>query len=152
MSTDAEKQHQRIVSLFRQLFPDPDASATPLQGAKLAEAADELQKQRVREATARADEQEQRNEQRFKYARRFFLVSVGWLILVGLIVLANGFTCIPFYWFGAVCIPFSLDNSVLITLLTTTTFKVIGPAYLIANYLFRSGPEGPHGRSPGSRS
>lgn len=79
MSTDAEKQHQRIVSLFRQLFPDPDAPATPLQGAKLAEAADELQKQRVREATARADEQEQRNEQRFKYARRFF----SWFLWVG---------------------------------------------------------------------
>ena len=96
-------------------------------------------KQRVREATARADEHEQRNEQRFKYARRFFGVSIGWLVLVGLIVLANGFSCIPFYWDAAtICIPFSLDNSVLIALLTTTTLKVIGPAYLIANYLFRS--------------
>ena len=138
MSTDAAKQQPRLVDFFGELFSDPDSSVAR-QKPKLAEVADELQKQKVREATARADEHEQRNKQRFKYARRFFAVSVGWLVLVGLIVLANGFSCVPFYWEAApTCIPFSLDKSVLITLLTTTTFKVIGPAYLIANYLFRS--------------
>ena len=130
MSTDTAKPQLSLADLFRELFSDPNAS---LPKPKLADAADELQNQRVREATARADEHEQRNEQRFKYARRFFVVSVGWLVLVGLIVLANGFACIHFIGMPPPYVSlFPWTESVLIALLTTTTLEVIGPAYLIA--------------------
>lgn len=64
--------------------------------------------------------------QRIEFAKKIYLLSCIWLVLVIGVVIASGVTCLPF----------KLDNSVLITLLTTTTATVLGLFISVLNYLF----------------
>ncbi|GAB2190648.1 hypothetical protein MAH1_22560 [Sessilibacter sp. MAH1] len=66
------------------------------------------------------------HQERIKYANKIYRLSVIWLAVVILMVIANGIDIIPF----------SLDNSVVITLLTTTTATVLGLFISVLNYLF----------------
>ena len=91
---------------------------------------DSLQQEEARLARAVADEHEDRNKKRYGYANIFIWIAVGWLIFVGLIVVANGFQGCPF----------SLHDRVVMLLLGTATVNVLAPAGLLAKYLFRNQP------------
>lgn len=64
--------------------------------------------------------------QRIDFAKKIYWLSCIWLALVVAVVIASGISCLPF----------KLDNSVLITLLTTTTATVLGLFISVLNYLF----------------
>ena len=89
---------------------------------------DKFHSQVVRRAAAIADEHEQRNKKRYSYANIFIRIAVGWLVFVGIIVLANGFD-------GS---PISISDKVIMMLLGTATANVLAPAILLAKYLFRN--------------
>jgi len=64
--------------------------------------------------------------ERKKYAARCFWLVTIWLALIGLIVFLQGFR---------IC-GFSLPNSVLITLIGSTTGSVVGIFLIVTRYLF----------------
>lgn len=65
-------------------------------------------------------------QERSDWGKRIFRLLLGWLgTVIGLLVL-QGFALRRFH----------LDNSVLITFITTTTLNVLSLGYIVANYLF----------------
>lgn len=64
--------------------------------------------------------------QRKTYANRLFIMTVGWLVFIGLVISAH----------GSVGVAFELSDSVLIALITTSTATVIGIFLVVAKYLF----------------
>jgi len=64
--------------------------------------------------------------EREKYARLLFLFMISFTFATFLILILAGFQCIKF----------SLDNSVLITLLTTTFGEIVGLFLVVSKYLF----------------
>jgi hypothetical protein len=60
------------------------------------------------------------------WGNRIFLLLVAWLIAVFVVVVCQGFGLLGFH----------LSDSVLITLITTTTANILGLGYVVANYLF----------------
>ncbi len=64
--------------------------------------------------------------QRKKYANRLFWLVVGWLLVVGAILLLHGFAVAAF----------ELPGIALTTLIGSTTASVIGLFAIVANYLF----------------
>jgi len=84
--------------------------------------------QRARKDSAIADEIEQRNAKRYKYANYFMIAAFSWLLFVAIIVLVSRIE-------GS---PLSLSDTVLVALLTTATVNVLAPAFLLAKYLFHS--------------
>lgn len=81
----------------------------------------ELQRKR-QDFNHRQDE----HDQRINFAKKIYWLSCGWLSVVIVVLVASGIKCLPF----------ELDNSVLITLLTTTTATVLGLFISVLNYLF----------------
>ena len=65
--------------------------------------------------------------ERKKYARGIFGLTIGWLGLMGVILILQGFGIAAFH----------LDNSVLISLVTTTTGGIVGLLLVVVKYLFR---------------
>ena len=90
----------------------------------------QLERHQGRLAGAAADEHEDRNKKRYRYANFFVGIALGWLVFVGLIIIANGFKDFPF----------SLSDRVIMLLLGTATINVLAPAVLLAKYLFRNPP------------
>ena len=82
------------------------------------------QQQELRKMTAEADKIVQDNEGRRKFSWAIFYVMVLWIAAVLLIVIQ----CANTNW--------HLSDSVLITLISTTTATVIGVFIVVANYLF----------------
>jgi hypothetical protein len=120
--------------------PDPDlqliADAPPPQALRQEEVvAEAIRRERERleleQLRELVRELRQNTEQRREYATRLFAVMVGWLAVVGYVVLAQGFG-VGFYRAGR----FHLSDSVVIALITTTTAAVIGAFLTVANYLF----------------
>ena len=68
----------------------------------------------------------QNREQRKKYAGHLFCLIVLWLFTVGMIVLLQGFFCIPF----------ELSVAVMIALVSSTIASVLGLFTIVAKYLF----------------
>ena len=64
--------------------------------------------------------------ERKKYGGRLYWLVVVWLSVMGLMIVANGFKCIPF----------ELSPVVLSSLIGTTTVSVLGMFTLVAKYLF----------------
>ena len=89
---------------------------------------DQFLAEKTRQAAARADEIEQRNDKRYTYANIFVGIALGWLIFVGLIVLLSGLDIIPL----------SLSDTAIVTLLGTATVNILAPAILLAKYLFNN--------------
>src|SRR5438552_2492579 len=67
-------------------------------------------------------------DERKKYAHCIFCLTVGWLGLMGYVLLAQGYN----FKF------FELHDSVLIALVTTTTSGIVGLLVLVVKYLFPS--------------
>ena len=63
---------------------------------------------------------------RKNWGKRVFVLLVGWLLVVVLSVMFQGFGWRKFH----------VSDSVLITLITTTTANVLSLGYIVANYLF----------------
>ena len=82
-----------------------------------------LAKARLR---AEIDDLDQDRDQRRTYGSRLYWLIVGWLSVIGVIVLLHGF----------ICVPFKLSVTVLTTLIGSTTASVLGLFAIVANYLF----------------
>jgi hypothetical protein len=82
----------------------------------------------------------QAREQRELFARHILMVAKVWLVLLGYVILAQGFgTGIPLYnWTQGVFYygRFHLSDSILLALLTTSTATVIGVLVVVVRYLF----------------
>jgi hypothetical protein len=65
-------------------------------------------------------------QERSAWAKRVFALLIAWLITVIAVLFCQGFAQTKFH----------LDNSVLITFITTTTLNVVSLGYIVANYLF----------------
>lgn len=70
-------------------------------------------------------------DERKRYASRIFWLVCGWLGFVGAIVVISGIEGHVFWG-----IKFSLPESVIIALITTTTINVIGIFLFVMRYLF----------------
>jgi hypothetical protein len=68
------------------------------------------------------------------YAGRLFWLMVGWLVVAILFVLADALT-VPVL---SPYVRFDLSDSVLITLVTTTTATVVGVFLIVAKFLYRT--------------
>lgn len=75
---------------------------------------------------AKIDDLVQDRDQRKTYSNRLFRLIVCWLMAIGLIVLLDGFSCIPF----------ALSVPVLTTIIGSTTVAVLGLFAIVVNYLF----------------
>ncbi len=94
----------------------------------------ELDNQRLRlynqRLEAEINDLTQDRDQRKTYANRLYWLIVGWLIVVGLIMLLHGLSPISF----------KLSVTVLTTLIGSTTISVLGLFVIVANYLFPKRP------------
>ena len=86
---------------------------------------------KLQEIEHRQDE----HEQRIDFAYKIYWLSCIWLAVVIAVVVIAGLGCVPFASNNQ-CIPFNISDSVLITLLTTTTATVLGLFISVLNYLF----------------
>lgn len=77
-------------------------------------------------------------KQRKKYAQRIFLLITGWIITICFFVFLQGlnYICIPFFKENYLEFGFQLSDSVLITLITTTTANVAAYFLVVTKYLF----------------
>ena len=64
--------------------------------------------------------------ERKSYARRFFYLSCGWIAIIVVVVLLQGFGS----W------GFKLSEPVVLALIGSTTINIIGILFVVANYLF----------------
>jgi hypothetical protein len=67
--------------------------------------------------------------ERKKYAGFFFGLSCAWLVAIMTIVMLQGFGS---FWKQ----PFKLSDSIVLTMIGSTTVNVLGILYIVANYLF----------------
>ncbi len=68
----------------------------------------------------------QKISQKKNYAILISVFNSGWLIFVGSVLIFHGFTSIKFY----------LSDTIIITLLGTTTANILALFVIVANYLF----------------
>jgi hypothetical protein len=68
--------------------------------------------------------------QRETYARRVFFLVLGWIILIFLLLLFQGFGPLIHYN--------PLSDKVLLALITSTTVNLIGTLIIVLKYIFRS--------------
>ena len=97
--------------------PDPDS-----------ETSDEIDDLDRAAKQALVDGAKQDIAERKKYAKYIYRLTVGWLILMGVILVAQGLGIQGFH----------LDNSVLIALVTTTTGGIVGLLGFVVTYLFKT--------------
>jgi hypothetical protein len=85
-----------------------------------------------------ADRQSDRT-QRETYAKRVFFLVLGWIILIFVLLLFQGFGPIVHYN--------PLSDKVLLALITSTTINLIGTLIIVLKYIFRA-PAKPTSRKP----
>lgn len=107
-------------------FDDDSIEAVPVDPDQ--ETSDELEDLDRSAKRALVEGFRQDTRERKKYAKNIYRLTVGWLGLMGAIVIAQGFGIDDFH----------LDNSVLISLVTTTTAGIVGLLLVVVKYLFRS--------------
>jgi hypothetical protein len=103
-------------------IPDPKLPPAEPDDKYKTEQEQSLYKTRVRGLSQDIDE-------RKKYAHRTFCLIAGWLVAVYALILLEGFEGTP----GS---HFSLDKTVLITVVGTTTASVLGIFIVVMHYLF----------------
>ena len=107
-----------------ELLREDDGSAAEAEASKeRRDFSDRLQEERVLQAR---DDRRQRQ----RYATRVFLLVTIWLSVIVLLVVLQG-SLAPHDWF-------SLSDSVLIAIATTTTASVTALLVVVLRYLFRS--------------
>jgi hypothetical protein len=67
--------------------------------------------------------------ERKKYAQLFFRLSCAWLVGITAILMLQGFGSL---W----KVPFKLSDSIVLTMIGSTTVNVLGILYIVAKYLF----------------
>lgn len=72
------------------------------------------------------DDAKKNSDKRYKYSDNIFELVKCWLVFIGLIVLFDGMNILPF----------KLNDTVLISLITTTTGTIFGLFYLVIKYFF----------------
>ena len=75
--------------------------------------------------------EEQNIKERKKYAKHIFYLITCWLAIILLIVFFQAVKKVPF-----TCVPFELSETVLITLITTTTANIAAYFLVVTKYLF----------------
>ena len=103
--------------------PDDAGSSAVQQETRFADIS--LEREIKREALVTL---KQNNKERLKYAERIFAFTICWAIAIILIVVFSGWKYSPFHFY--------LSDSVLITLITTTTVNFFGFFLLVVKYLF----------------
>jgi hypothetical protein len=78
---------------------------------------------------AQTEGQKQDIKERKKYALLFFYLSCAWLVAIMAIIMLQGFG-----WFCKA--PFKLSDSIVLTMIGSTTVNVLGILYIVAKYLF----------------
>ncbi|WP_420589220.1 hypothetical protein [Bacterioplanoides sp.] len=78
-------------------------------------------------AKQRLKQRKKEHKQRVSYASKIFWLSLSWLAAVTAITVASGVRCLPF----------ELSDTVLVTLLTTTTATVLGLFITVLRFLFQ---------------
>jgi uncharacterized membrane protein len=117
-------------------FGDIERAAKSDKGADVA---DEFTKEELRHLRRSHDEEiaaselerrirETELDERKKFARSSFRLTISWLIIVLLVLMIAGFKPYQFY----------LPEKVLITLVGSTTINVIALAAIVLRYLFRN--------------
>ena len=107
-----------------ELLREDDGSAAEAEASKeRRDFSDRLQEERVLQVR---DDRRQRQ----RYATRVFLLATIWLSVIVLLVVLQG-SLAPHDWF-------SLSDSVLIAIATTTTASVTALLVVVLRYLFRS--------------
>jgi hypothetical protein len=76
----------------------------------------------------------QNRKERKKYARLIFRLTCIWTLVIFVIIIANGLTSIANHKY----FEFHLSDSLLITLITSTTLNFFGFFLLVVKYLFNS--------------
>lgn len=93
----------------------------------------EVEYQRVKLARKQKelDNFQQDVDKREEYSNKLFRLISAWIFFVAVVVVIQGL-------FGNTCLPhwFSLNDSVLIALITTTTASIIGLFVIVAKYFF----------------
>lgn len=69
----------------------------------------------------------QNNDERKKYAHKIFVLTIMWSVLIFVIIFLTGWKA------------FRLSDTILITLITSTTVNFFGFFYLVTRYLFNTG-------------
>lgn len=78
----------------------------------------------------------QDREQRKEFSKKIYRLTIGWLIVVGFILLLQGFSA---YFWVARLKPFHLSDGVIIALITGTSINIIGLMAIVIHYLFPNG-------------
>lgn len=103
-------------------IPDPQLPSPNPEDEYKTKQEQSLYRERIRGLSQDIDE-------RKKYAHRTFCLISGWLSAVFLLLLLQGFEGTPRSWF-------SLDKTLLITVVGTTTGSVLGIFIVVMHYLF----------------
>lgn len=93
---------------------------------------DELQNNELRKLNEELKDLKQDRDERKSYASKLYWLVLIWLVVILLIVIFQGLRSLPgtpFY--------FKLSDTVLITLITTTTANVAAFFLVVVRYLFR---------------
>ena len=139
MSTDSGQNFEKILkSSLEETQKKIEEVASKEAGALASKIADEytsLEVGTLDEQAKKVDlfEKKQNIREKKKYARHLFGMLCIWLTLMMGILILNGFGKIPF-----TCLKFSLSDSVIITLITTTTANVAAFFLVVTKHLFPS--------------
>ena len=101
-----------------------------------------LQNERFRSETSG---QKQNITERKKYAQLFFCLSCAWLVGITGILMLQGFG-------SRGKVPFELSDSIVLTMIGSTTVNVLGILYIVAKYLFPNRGWGDDNTSDSSKS
>jgi hypothetical protein len=74
---------------------------------------------------------EQDTNERKKYAKWLLVLACTWIVIVALLLTLQGFCS-----HGCGSVKFSLDDSVLLAAIGSTTANIVGILYVVAKYLF----------------
>lgn len=88
---------------------------------------DEFEVQKIQKLKLKNTELENNNSERKRYALWIFILTCAWAFLIFLIIFLQGF--------GTV-VTFKITDSVMITLITSTTINFFGFFLLVIRYLF----------------
>lgn len=123
LASDFDSLSDPLKNIFRNTKANlPDAFST-----------DELNTNELRRANEELKDLRQDRDERKSYAHKLYWLVLIWLLTILWIILLQGAGNIPF-----IGTTFKLSDTVLITLITTTTANVAAFFLVVVKYLFRS--------------
>lgn len=93
---------------------------------------------KLEDLTQQLTERKDLHELRKRHARSLFRLTLGWVGVVWLVILLQGFNQwpTPFPWGNYIHLPFKLSDTVIIAFMTTTTATVLGLYGIAAYWLY----------------